>query len=659
MGTGALRRNLACIVAVVAVSGSGSVAGAAVTPGRSADDVFGLNTQTLMTRSITGDPFPVSVWPAYLGAMAAQGLRTVRTDVEWFNAEPAAPDAAGHHYVWTELDESMSKLVAAGLRWTPIFDTAPSWASGGGGHYAPPTEVHIPDFQAFIAAFIDRYGPQGSFWAGDAALAARVAPTEFEIWSEQNTYVHWGDRPPDPAAYIALYKAARATIAARGLKAIVGGLVWGDADRRNTTWPDGFAYAKRLADLGMGPVDGVALHPYSGTALGIFVNVRRFATAFAGLGPVPLYVNEFGWSAAREGEQPAAHFGYAGPGTGPVSDASRAGTMSLVADGLTASDCHVDQVVPYDLVERENESDPKAGNYLDDRQGVFRKTGAAPTQTALAFAAAAARMRAGTAPPGPAPLCAPATARSIPLALDLAVTRTGARCWGARAGYRDFPVELLTVHLRAAAGIEPTAATDAFGEASLCLPADAPTDQVSAWAEAGPTAVSAVLTCGASTCEPVRGTGGGGPGGGGGRGGTDAAALVATRQLACLLGGLRVGARRPAAAARRGLRLSARPCAGIAPAASVRLGARLLLGRRAARALRIGGRPRRRSARVEVGRLTGRVGPTGSAVFALRFNRGLRARIARARVLVLTLRLDVRDPAGHARGLSRRIVLRR
>jgi hypothetical protein len=111
--------------------------------------------------------------------------------------------------------------------------------------------------------------------------------------------VFWFPKP-DAARYAALYLRTRAAIKAvqPGSRVIVGGLT-----APATFIPAMVAAAPTLRQQ----VDGVAIHPYGPTPQAVLDKVRRArATLEAlGLGRVPLYVTEFGWSTS-----PPGAFGY-------------------------------------------------------------------------------------------------------------------------------------------------------------------------------------------------------------------------------------------------------------------------------------------------------------------------------------------------------------
>jgi hypothetical protein len=312
---------------------------------------------------------------AQLAAMAATGASVVRSDALWEDIETQPPIGILHRYNWTLDDEIVSSLAVHGLRWLPIIDYAASWAR------ALPSQIHSPpssvsDYAQFAAAVASRYGPGGSFWLENPGMR-RVPVVTYEIWNEPDNGTFW--RPsPNPGAYATLYSAARSAIVSkqRGAHVIVGGL----------TRPSWFLPAVLAADPGLrNQIDGVSIHPYASTPNRVFVNVRsaRLAMLSDGLGSVPLYVTEVGWT---------TH----GSRFDSVTAAARPGYISSTISTLAHSDCGIAAVLLYAWTTPErNAANP------EDWFGIS-PPGAGGSADTAAFTAALATAQ---APAPPALLC--------------------------------------------------------------------------------------------------------------------------------------------------------------------------------------------------------------------------------------------------------------
>ena len=148
---------------VLALAGAGAgisvgPATAATAPGSSAGEAFGASG------SVPSDT-------AELDALAQSGATEYRTDAAWPTVEPVAPAGGTHTYVWASFDAIATTLAEHGLRWFPILDYTPAWASSDGSEFGAPTDPSA--FAAYAAAFAARYGAGGSFWAAHPELPAR------------------------------------------------------------------------------------------------------------------------------------------------------------------------------------------------------------------------------------------------------------------------------------------------------------------------------------------------------------------------------------------------------------------------------------------------------------------------------------------------------
>ena len=287
----------------------------------------------------------------------------------WEATEPAAPQGGNHRYDWTFDDQVAGSLAAHHLRWLAIVDYAPPWAG------IDPSQLHAPprssaEFAAFAAALTARYGRAGTFWRSHPRLAALPIHT-YEIWNEPDNPQFWP--APNAARYADLYLAARAAIRAvdkRG-RAIVGGLV-----------SPGFVTAMVAARPQLrGAIDGVGIHAYGAGPLAVLAGVRGARTTLRrlGLGSVPLYVTEFGWTTS-----PAGATGYLPGALRPryVSD-----TLAL----LGHTDCGLAGVYLYTWVTPERHA-----LNSEDWFGIHPPGGGSSADT-LAFTTGIARARRGAA----------------------------------------------------------------------------------------------------------------------------------------------------------------------------------------------------------------------------------------------------------------------
>jgi hypothetical protein len=260
---------------------------------------------------------------AQLAGVRATGATVARSDAFWEAAEPHAPADGQHRYDWSFDDQIAGSLAAHGLTWLPIIDYTAPWAeSVSGQDHSPPRS--FADYAAYAGAFAVRYGSGGTFWRAHPSLSP-VPVTAIEIWNEPDNPEFWAPEP-DAAAYAQLYLAARAAIDAAdpAIRVLVGGLT-----NASVFLP---AMVRAVTQL-RGHVDGVAVHPYGNPAV-VLARVRgaRAAMVSVGMGAVPLYVTEFGWTT-----QPAGTVGYAPARRRPADITGVLDTLGHLRCGLAAA----------------------------------------------------------------------------------------------------------------------------------------------------------------------------------------------------------------------------------------------------------------------------------------------------------------------------------
>lgn len=230
---------------------------------------------------------------AQLRDLRATGATIARSDALWELAEPAPPSGGVHHYSWAFDDAIAGALASNRLVWLPIVDYSAPWAqAAAAGAHPPPASTS--NYASFAAALAARYGSGGSFWNAHPELPRDPVDT-YEIWNEPDSSVFWSTAP-EPARYAELYLSARAAIEAvdPAARVIVGGLT-----NPGATSPGGFLAQMVGARRDLpGHVDGVAIHPYASRPEGVLGHIRaaRALLRALGMGTVPLYVTEFGWT---------------------------------------------------------------------------------------------------------------------------------------------------------------------------------------------------------------------------------------------------------------------------------------------------------------------------------------------------------------------------
>jgi polysaccharide biosynthesis protein PslG len=299
---------------------------------------------------------------AQLAALHETGATIGRSDALWDAVELGPPVRGVHHYDWRFDDRIAGSLAAHGLKWLPIVDYTAPWAESiSGQEHSPPRSNG--DFAAYAGALAVRYGPGGGFWRAHPELTPQPVDT-YEIWNEPDETSFWPPAP-DAARYAKLYLLARKAIKSADptARVIIGGLAHPEA-----FLPALVAASPELA----GHVDGVAVHPYMASPSDVLAAVRadRALLIAHGMGGVPLYVTEVGWS-TRPPHAPK----WAPPGLRPTY-------IELTIGALAHTNCAVAGTVIYSWMTLQR--DP---HNADDWLGIHSPTGVT-TPDSVAFAAA-------------------------------------------------------------------------------------------------------------------------------------------------------------------------------------------------------------------------------------------------------------------------------
>jgi len=435
-------------------------------------DFFGLNVEQMFNGGFAS----ADRWPSYIGTFAGEGIRTGRAAAFWDRIEPNPPSSSGvHSYDWAHLDQVARYLAPYGVRMTLVLTHSPQWASSGPPNsdyvsYPPRSET---DFAAFARALAARYGDNGTFWTEHRELP-HMSAINYEIWNEENHVYYWRSGP-DPAQYVRLYNAARSGIkqADPGARVLVGGVVWNDDAQ----------FIRGLYDAAGSDwqPDGIGLHPYANSVIGIIINLRRVYQALHSMGQrPPLYLSELGWEAAPY-PQPGADHWY----TGALGEVTRAGLIAFLGDAVVRSDCNIRNFVLYDVVE--------TGLNLYD-------TNANPNFSGQAFTGVAARYPDET--DGSLSLCGGGSPVADQLKLDLDPRPGSDGCYAPFVTYRGFPIEEARVFYTVDGGSSGFALTDGHGVASYCPRAADAAKRLWLWAEVSWDGVPAIGSSDAFTCSP-------------------------------------------------------------------------------------------------------------------------------------------------------------
>ena len=213
--------------------------------------------------------------------MAAAGIRWVRIDLAW-----SAAERAPGQYDFRLWERFLDAFEPRGIRTLFILDYGNEIYEAG---FPPSTESGRAGFASFA-------GAAARHFRGRAA---------WEIWNEPNL-PQWWIGSPDPAAYVALARAAATEIRRGDPDAWILGpsLGGGTFD---------FPYLEATFALGLlDVVDAVSVHPYGAAspedAAGFYDEVRRRIAHHAPGRAVPIVVSEWGYPVEGLGAEGQADF---------------------------------------------------------------------------------------------------------------------------------------------------------------------------------------------------------------------------------------------------------------------------------------------------------------------------------------------------------------
>ncbi|MGO9912404.1 MAG: cellulase family glycosylhydrolase [Acidimicrobiales bacterium] len=189
---------------------------------------------------------------AQLAEMRSVGINSVRLEANWDWVQFGGPGS----FDWTELDQAVHAVRAAGLTVELVIDGCPPWAAlPSASHDAHPQPASATQFAAWAADVAKRYTPEGVKY--------------FEIWNEPNDVRFWQPRA-NPAFYTKMLADSYVAIKKIDSSALVmvGGLapIW-----RCTTCAGSIGTIAFLsaiyADGAKRYMNAVAVHPYCYPAL--------------------------------------------------------------------------------------------------------------------------------------------------------------------------------------------------------------------------------------------------------------------------------------------------------------------------------------------------------------------------------------------------------
>ena len=233
--------------------------------------------------------------------MAANGVESVRIVVYWDELQPEGPGSpvpagfvAGRGNVPTTFastDRLFGEAARHGMSVLPVVLRSPKWDIENPNRFAGPPKRDQP-YADFLGTLIDRYGPNGTFWAEHPDVPKRPQ-RDWQIWNEPNINRYWDSPKPFAKHYAKLLRAARRTIkqADPGARVVLTGFA-------NFSWRAlSSAYKAGIK----GQFDLAAVHPFSGHLKNVLkiVALNRQVMRRNGDARKDIAISELTWPSAR------------------------------------------------------------------------------------------------------------------------------------------------------------------------------------------------------------------------------------------------------------------------------------------------------------------------------------------------------------------------
>lgn len=244
------------------------------------------------------------------------GVESLRIPIEWGSIQKDR----GGPIDWAGFDVLVERATLSGIDVLPTVSGVPTWAvrsisvPGGGGSKAP---ARLPASGAAAGAWknllteaVERYGPNGDFWATHPALPVRPIRA-WQIYNEPN--FKYFVAKPNPAEYGKLVKISHAALkrADPGAQVILAGLFARPKGARTASgkhksvnwWASDFLNRMYRTNPGIkSRFNAVSLHPYSGSARevpGMIEEVRELLSDNRDAAK-SLWVTELSWSSQAQ-----------------------------------------------------------------------------------------------------------------------------------------------------------------------------------------------------------------------------------------------------------------------------------------------------------------------------------------------------------------------
>jgi polysaccharide biosynthesis protein PslG len=226
--------------------------------------------------------------------LSQSGAKTLRWMFVWRRIQPK-PGPPGNG--WAAPDKLVGDLAAKGIRVIPVLWGSPNWVANSAVTAPIGTPAARNAWRQFLTMLVNRYGPNGSYWAGPYKASHPGKPPlpigTWQIWNEPN--LQSAMNPPSPSNYAKLLELSASAIrtADPSAKLMFAGMP-GYSGNVNAWDFLGRVYQTKGARKAF---DIAALHPYARTVPQMLGEVKRLRATMRKHGDrrKPLWITEIGW----------------------------------------------------------------------------------------------------------------------------------------------------------------------------------------------------------------------------------------------------------------------------------------------------------------------------------------------------------------------------
>jgi hypothetical protein len=254
--------------------------------------------------------------------MKAGGIETVRVLLDWGAAQPEQ----GGPVDWGGMDKNVAIAARHGLRVLAFVYDSPRWAGATGTTLPLGSPLIRAEWQHFLTAATERYGPEGDFWqeygpngvdTGQPVISNPLPIRTWQIWNEANFF--YFTYPVSPVRYGRLLKISSPAIKAvdPGAQVITAGL-FGAPDVGGKQGMPAAEFLSRMYRMrGIKKYfDGISLHAYVKNVAALKEVVSEYhSVAALNEDPVPMYITEMGWGSQDDPKVVSFERGYKGQAT--------------------------------------------------------------------------------------------------------------------------------------------------------------------------------------------------------------------------------------------------------------------------------------------------------------------------------------------------------